>query len=284
MPGLQPTVPEGAKLDARNLYLARRDQALAAPRFLDREVHVNGGAFSFDNPILRGEGALRLLNVGDLAPADLTIRHGWLEGAGIVPFTAGRTIPPSIRISPGCSLTLLDSRVENMPSTAVAFMGARLRIEECWFGPVGLGSLKGDHLEAVFVHCGEAVIARTAFDLRVGAGRIQGGWTGVLFFSGRAGPITARVDGCRIEGVKACAMAYAIQVTGPHPVELTIANTAIEAGTSGKYIGVTPGPAALRIIDGGGNTDLETGKPVDLGRVTAAIPPISTAPISPERA
>lgn len=264
MPGLQPTVPEGAKLDARNVYLARRDQALSAPRFLDREVHVNGGVFSFDNPILRGEGALRLLNVGDLAPADLTLRYGWLEGSGIVPSAPGKTIPPSVRISPGCSLSLLDSRVENMPSTALAFMGERLRIEDCWFGPVGLGSLKGDHLEAVFVHCGDALIARTAFDLRVDPAKIRGSWTGVLFFSGRAGPIRARVDGCRIEGVKACAMPYAIQVTGPNPVELTIANTAIEAGASGKYIGLTPGLSPLRVIDGGGNTDLATGQPINL--------------------
>ena len=249
-------LPDGARRDGQQLVL-RKPVDLSQWDFTGLTVIAEASPVTIRQSRFRAPGGHRLLEVGGNTPASVTIEDAEFDLAELTTlFSAG------IQTNIGSNLTLRRVRLKNASMNFIQQFGNNLLVEDSFISAMGLRANPDAHLETIFVNRGKATLRHTLIDLSDGAGRIRGGITGALYFEGSYGPVEAELDGVVITGVKALGMLYTIQAASrANPVTITVRNSALERGSSG-YIGISNG--GVTIIDGGGNFDFASGKPVKL--------------------
>jgi hypothetical protein len=222
------------------------------------ELRAAAGPKLAQDPKFTAPGGFRLLMVGEKDPEQKSFTNAVFDGAGM-----GRVFASGIQVNSGSSLTLVGCRLVNAPRLHIVFIGTTLSLDQCYVGKIGMLSLPGDHLEAIFVHAGHVSYTHTLFDV-TGSPTPPSSLSGVLFFKATDGQIDAVIDHCIITGILSLKGNYAIQAgSAGHDINLTISNTGLQKGTSG-YVGLTTGVGKVSLIDGGGNYDIDTGKPITL--------------------
>lgn len=258
---LRHVAPPGSRSDNLNLYLPRTGGRLDRWDLSGRAVAVDGGVFEFNDVVFRNPDAPRLLMIGERGPAEVMIRNSRFDGADMTRLFAG-----VVQINPGSKLTLRGCHMDNAPRLLISSAGESLTLEDCYVGAFGMRPIPEDHLEAVFVHAGRVSFRRTLFDASGSEGRLPPNTlTAHLFFKADVGPIDAELDGVVITGVKVLKGLYTIQVGAKgHPARLTIRNSAIQRGSSGYIGGTEESGGVVEVVDGGGNVDFDSGRPIKL--------------------
>lgn len=201
-------------------------------------------------------GGMRLLMVGEKTPEQKSYANVLFDGEGM-----GRLFAAGIQVQKGSSLSLQNCRLINAPRLHIGFSGDTLSLDHCYMGKIGMAAVPGDHLEGIFVHAGKISYTNDLFDV-ADSPTLPHTITGILFFKSDGGLIDANIDHCIITGIASLQGNYAIQAAAAgYDLKLTISNTGLQRGTSG-YVGVTELKGRVTVVDGGGNYDIDTGRPI----------------------
>lgn len=211
------------------------------------------------DPKFGAPDGFRLLLLGEKVPEERSFSNVTFDGEGMK-----RLFGAGIQVNPGSSLSLQNCRIVNAPRDHIIFSGISLNLDHCYIGKLGLLSQPGDHLEQIFVHGGNVKYSYDLFDM-TGSPTPPKSITAVLFFKANGSDIDAVIDHCIITGISELQANYPIQVdSNTYDVKLTISNTGLQRGTSG-YVGATQVKGRITIIDGGGNYDIDSGRPIKVG-------------------
>lgn len=239
----------------------RKPLVLDGVDFTGRALQVEGTVAALTHVRFGASGGKLLTSGLDAKPSDVTVIVGEFDATGM-----NRGVAAVVSCAAGSRLGLTRTRHVGAPRLHLDSSGSVCLLEST-FGSFGMAAQIGDHLEMIFIRGGDFRAVGCVFDGTDGASAVVPmTMTGLLMFKPQTGPIVARLDGCTLRGAMALGMAYPIQAAGTDKgnCTLTVTGCAIERGASG-YIGPTEyGGGKLRVVDGGGNTDLATGLAINL--------------------
>ncbi|MFL5295010.1 MAG: hypothetical protein ACJ798_01380 [Phenylobacterium sp.] len=227
-----------------------------------RVQHTGGGHFFRTGMDEGGNfGGNPVLNI-DHADIDYTGAKNLSQGNIVNNYTAGAKTS-ELHISHAC--------LRNAPSDYFAtFLGGSFTLTDSFVAAMCrmAKTENGDHCEAAHINGSKSVFRNVMFDMAAGGG-VPCCITSVLFFDAISTgyDIDATLDHCIIAGIQSQGFLYPIVLSPGHAnVTLHISNCAIQKGVHGQYIaGVGPyGKFNARVIDEGGNVDLDSGKPIKL--------------------
>jgi hypothetical protein len=234
-----------------------------------RVHHVGGGHFFVTGMDEGGNfGGNSVLNV-DHADIDFAGAQNLSQGNITNNYTAGAT-SSELHISHAC--------LYNAPSDYFSnFLGGELTLDYSFVAAMCRTAVYPiDHCEAGHINGGVFKARYTMFDMDAGGG-VPCCITAVLFFDAISTgyDIDATLDHCVIKGMQSQGFLYPIVLSpGKANVTLHISNCAIQKGIHGQYIaGVGPqGAFTAKVLDEGGNRDLDSNEPVVLGTPVAPVP------------
>ncbi len=254
------TVP-GVKRDGRFLWLPKRPLALEAVDFTGFEVWADSAA-AMVGPVFRCAAAGSILRVGENAPADVTLIDASFDGTGM-----SAAMASAFQVLRGAALTVKGGRFDNAQRLHFKSWGDALVLERVWVGKYGLGATKESHNEAIFINGGRFEARRCTFDSRGGPNAQTIGQTAQINLEAEIAPIEVRIDGGTMIGARDLGLLFPIQARARNfDVTIRVRNLACQRGTSSSFVGPTEEKGRVIIIDEGGNTDLDTGAPVDWSR------------------
>ncbi len=257
------TIP-GVKRDGRFLWLPRQPQALDAIDFSGFEVWADS-VTAMARPVFKCAAAGSVLRVGENAPADVTLIDPLFDGTGMSALMAA-----AFQVLRGGALTVKGGRFDNAQRLHFKSWGEALVLERVWVGKYGLGATKESHNEAIFINGGRLELRGCTLDSRGGPNAQTIGQTAQIYLEAELAPIEVRIDGGRMIGAKDLGLLFPIQARARNfDVTIRVRNLACQRGTSSSFVGPTEEKGRVIIIDEGGNTDLDTGAPVDWSRPAA---------------
>lgn len=217
---------------------------------------------TFTNSKFSNSGGYSVLDVGvnDNNPSAIntptvTCSHCEFDLHGIIEFYEA-----PIRIGTAGNFTLQDSYIHDPARDEMTVStSGNLTVTRDYFTSPGLNSQVGDHLEVIHLYQGNPVISQNLFDMSNGAGRILGGWTGVVYPEAYSGNLVANIDKNIFVGSKAVNLLYVMQQGNRNGEALTVnvANNVFELGSNGVVMGRSGG-----LLNQTGNYDFTTGLPI----------------------
>jgi hypothetical protein len=256
MPGFLP-IP-GVKTDKRQLWLSKTTQALDRPDFTGFEVYADS-LIAMAQPMFACPQGGAVLRVGELAPADVTLLAPTFDGASM-----SASMAAAFMLLPMSSLTVKGGRFDNAQRLHFKSWGEALTLEKVFVGKYGLGATKDSHNEAVFINGGRFTVRGCQIDSRGTPGPDRIGHTAQMYFEAEVAPIHVVIDGGTMVGAKHLGLLFPIQARARNfDVTITVRNFACQAGSAPRWVGPTQEKGKVRVIDGGGNTDVDTGRTVD---------------------
>jgi hypothetical protein len=237
----------------------------------DAKVQKTGSAHLFVTGMDEGGnyGGNPTLNL-DYADIDYTGAQNLSQGNITNNYTAGAKT---------AKLHIAHSCLHDAPSDYFStFLGGEFFLDNSFVAAMCRKALlvNGDHCEAGHINGGVFKARNTMFDMEAGGG-VPCCITGVLFFDAISTgyDIDATLDHVVIKGMQSQGFLYPIVLSpGKANVTLHVSNSAIQKGIHGQYIaGIGPyGAFNARVLDEGGNRDLDSNEPVILGEVVAPTP------------
>jgi hypothetical protein len=227
--------------------------------------HVDGGHFFVTGMDEGGNyGGNPILNI-DHADINFEGAKNLSQGNLTNNYTAGATTS-ELHISHSC--------LRNAPSDYFStFLGGSFSLTDSFVSAMcRMAKVEnGDHCEAGHINGSKNLFRNVMFDMEAGGG-VPCCITAVLFFDAISTGfnVEGTLDHCVIKGVRSQGFLYPIVLSpGKANVTLHISNCEIQKGVHDQYIaGIGPyGAFTARVIDDGGNIDLDSRLPIRLGEI-----------------
>jgi len=263
---MNPTTIFGVKKDGRFLWLPKQSLVLDSPDFTGFEVWADSTQAML-RPKFQCQAGGAVFRVGERAPADVTLIEPEFDGTGMA-----AKIAAAFMALPKSKLTVKGGRFDNAQRLYFKSWAESLILDRVWLGKYGLGASKESHNEAIFINGGRFEALGCTIDSRGGPKGQTIGQTAQMYFAAESAPIEVRIDGGTMTGAKELGLLYPIQARARYfDVTIRVKNFACQPGSSKGLVGPTEEKGKVIVIDEGGNTNLDTGAPIDWSRPAKAI-------------